>query len=166
MSEKNELMIQELREIFDPEVKATSEVIEYRISRILQLESALGEHPDSIGMEQYNPGNIQHHFGTGIYGRELFLGEGTVVVSKIHRNKTLNIIAQGLVEVLDPYNGRRIIKGPYVFVSEPMTKRVVIAHENTVWVTGHENADNSENLDEIEFKTIAKDFNDKLLKEK
>jgi hypothetical protein len=44
-----------------------------------------------------------------------------------------------------------------------MTKRVVIAHEDTLWITSHANENDSEDLLEIEEKTIATHFETKLL---
>ena len=143
---------------FSQSAELTPALIQTRRDRICQLENAISKHPESLTMDEYNPGNIRHHFGSGVYGRELFLHKGTVVVSKIHKRKTFNIIARGLVSVIDPVNGYNTYQGPYTFVSEPMTKRVVIAHEDTLWITTHANEDDSEDLDEIEEKTIAKNF--------
>jgi hypothetical protein len=69
------------------------------------------------------------------------------------------VIAKGLVSVIDPTNGYNTYQGPFCFVSEPLTQRVVIAHEDTLWITSHANENDSEDLDEIEEKTIAKNFN-------
>lgn len=143
---------------FSKETILTPELLQNRRERILQLEQAISANPNSLTMDEYNPGNIRHHFGSGVYGRELFLHKDTVVVSKIHKNKTFNIIAKGLVSVIDPVNGYNTYQGPYTFVSEPMTKRVVIAHEDTLWITTHANENDSEDLLEIEDKTIAESF--------
>lgn len=148
---------------FSSGIVVTAEVLETRRNRILQLEDAMKSTPDSYGMTEFNEGKVKHHFGTGVYGRELFIPAGNVIVSRIHKGKTLNVIAQGEISVIDPEKGFNTYKAPHVFVSSPMTKRIVIAHEDTLWITSHENINNSEDLNEIEDRIIAKNFNDKLL---
>jgi hypothetical protein len=142
---------------FNPLVELTDEVIKHRRARICDLEKALESLDESQSMEEYNEGRIHHHFGTGVYGRELFIPAGQVIVSKIHRGKTLSVIAQGEITVISE-EGAKLYKAPSVFVSPPFTKRVVVSHTDVVWVTSHENAENSEDLEEIESRIIAKDF--------
>jgi len=142
---------------FNSNLPLTEEVIKHRRARICELEKALESLDGSENMEEYNEGRIHHHFGTGVYGRELFIPAGQVIVSKIHRGKTLSVIAQGEITVISE-EGANLYKAPHVFVSPPFTKRVVVSHTDVVWVTSHENPENSEDLKEIEHRIIAKDF--------
>jgi len=148
---------------FDNSVVVTPTLLEERRNRILQLEQAMAQIPESFGMHEFNEGRIQHHFGTGVYGRELFIPAGTTLMSKIHKGKTLNVIALGKITVVCPHRGSNTYTAPFTFVSEPLTKRVVHALEDTLWITAHINENNSEDLEEIEQKTIALNFDDKLL---
>lgn len=142
----------------------TSDLLNARRERICDLEKAMMALPISYNMEEFNKGKVTHHFGTGVYGRELFIPKGNVIVSKIHRGKTFNIIAKGVISVICPHNGYNTYEGPHCFVSEPFTKRIVIAHEDTLWITSH-GYYGSEDLNEVEEKIIAKDFEElKLLK--
>lgn len=147
---------------FGSEIAVTAEVLESRRNRILALEEAMKEIPESYGMAQFNEGRVKHHFGTGVYGRELFIPAGNVIVSRIHKGKTLNVIAKGVISVIDPETGYKTYTAPHVFVSSPMTKRIVIAHEDTLWITSHENINDSEDLEEIENRIIAKNFKEQL----
>jgi hypothetical protein len=148
---------------FSQAAELTPALIENRRSRICELESAMKSLPDSYNMEEFNEGKITHHFGTGVYGRELFIPKGNVIVSKIHRGKTFNVIAKGVISVICPHNGYNTYEGPHCFVSEPFTKRIVIAHEDTLWITSH--GTHKTDLDEVEEEIIAKDFEElKLLK--
>lgn len=142
---------------FSAETALTPELLQARRDRIVDLEKAIGSLPDSYGMDEFNEGKIRHHFATGVYGRELFIPKGNVIVSKIHRAKTFNVIAKGVISVICPTNGFNTYEGPFCFVSEPFTKRVVIAHEDTLWITCH-GYEGSEDLKEVEEKIIAKDF--------
>lgn len=147
---------------FSSEIVVTAEVLNSRRNRILDLEEAMKQVPDAYGMVEFNEGKIKHHFGTGVYGRELFIPAGNVIVSKIHKGKTLNVIAKGVISVIDPETGYKTYKAPHVFVSSPMTKRIVIAHEDTLWITSHENINDSEDLEEIESRIVAKNFKEQL----
>lgn len=146
---------------FSNRTTLTQEILESRRERILSLEKALKILPDSYGMKEFNEGKIHHHFGTGVYGRELFIPKGNIIVSKIHRGKTFNVIARGKIAVICPNNGYNVYEGPYCFVSEPFTKRVVISLEDTLWITSH--GTNKTDLDEIEEEIIAKDFSESKL---
>ena len=141
---------------FSNDVELTEEVRMTRRQRICDLESALSTIPESYDNEE-GEGYLKHHFGTGVYGREIFIPAGQVVVSKIHRGKTLSVIAMGAVTVISE-DGAMTVEAPFTFVSDPFTKRVVVSHTDVIWVTSHENPDNLENLEDIEKRIIAKDF--------
>lgn len=153
-------MISDTAVDFARESVATPALIQERRKRILQLEQHMMNIPNSYGMAEFNPGKVTHHFGEGVYGRELFIPAGNIIVSKIHRGKTFNVIAKGKISVIDAVKGFNTYEGPFCFVSEPMTKRIVIAQTDTLWITNHENANNSQDLDEIESRIIAPAFQD------
>jgi len=140
---------------FSSDAELTPALREERRNRICQLEQAMVGLKDSCGMKEFNEGRVRHHFGTGVYGRELHIPADNVIVSKIHRGKTMNIITQGIISVISE-TGFHTYEAPYVFVSDPFTKRVVISHEYTIWVTAH--GTDKTDLEEIESEIIAKDF--------
>lgn len=142
---------------FSAETELTPELLQSRRERIVSLEKAMTHVEGSYGMAEFNEGKIKHHFATGVYGRELFIPKGQVIVSKIHRAKTFNVIAQGVISVICPTNGFKTYEGPFCFVSEPFTKRIVISHEDTLWITSH-GYTGPEDLDNVEAEIIAKDF--------
>ena len=154
----NKMAMNELNRIiadFSPDVALTPAIRDHRRSRILQLEAALHSVEGSFGVEEINRDKLTHHFAGGVYGRELFIPANTMIVSKIHRAKTLNIIAQGVISVISE-QGIHTYQAPHVFVSEPFTKRVVISHEDTLWVTAHGTYETD--LLKVEDAVIAKDF--------
>lgn len=149
---------------FSRETALTPQLVEERRERIVQLEDAMKTLPASYDMQEFNEGKVAHHFATGVYGRELFIPKGNVIVSKIHRGKTFNVIAKGKIAVICPNKGYNVYDGPFCFVSEPFTKRVVIALEDTLWITSH--GTDKTDLNEVEEEIIAKDFSEaKLLME-
>lgn len=77
-----------------------------------------------------------HRFAKGLYAREIFIPKGTLLTGKIHKQEHLNIVAKGDISVLTEAGPQRV-QAPCTIVSQPGTKRVGYAHEDTVWITVH-----------------------------
>lgn len=121
---------------------------------ILDLEQHIRDYLKQNNLEQPDfP--LVHHFAPGAYGRQILLPADTLVVGKIHKHAHLNMIMQGRVSVLTE-EGPKTYTAPVVMVSKPGTKRVVYAHEETIWVTVH--VTDSQDLEEIEEQIIAKTY--------
>lgn len=153
----NKLNINMLLADFSPDTPLTPELRAHRRSRIMHLQEVMLNTPGTIGEEGINTGNLEHFFATGVYGRKLFIPKGRLIVSKIHRGKTLNVIIEGVISVISEHGYNTYI-APYIFVSDPFTKRVVIAMEDTIWLTAH--GTHQTELDKIEEEIIAKDFSE------
>jgi hypothetical protein len=97
---------------------------------------------------------VFHHFGDGIYAREIRAVAGTFMTGKLHRTEHLNIISQGVIEVwVEGVHGpeqRRTITAPCAFVAPPGTRRVGLVHEDVVWTTVHANPDNVRDVEQLE----------------
>ena len=98
---------------------------------------------------------LVHRFADNVYAREILLPAGTIVIGKIHRYGHLNIITKGHVSVLTE-DGVEELRGPLTFISKPGTKRVVYAHEDTVWTTIH--GTRHTDPDKVEEDIICKTF--------
>ncbi len=98
---------------------------------------------------------LNHHFAPGAYAREILLPAGSMVIGKIHKHSHINVISKGRVAVLTEA-GRVDMQAPYTFVSEPGTKRVVYAYEDTVWTTIHVSTETD--LAKLEDELIAPSY--------
>ena len=98
---------------------------------------------------------VSHYFAPGMYGRELFVPKGTIVVAKIHKHTHLAILLQGHVTVATE-EGIVDYVAPVIMVSKAGTKRAAYIHEDTRWVTIH--CTTSTDLDIIEEEVIAKTY--------
>jgi hypothetical protein len=98
-----------------------------------------------------------HYFARGLYAREIFVPKGVLLTGKIHRSEHLNIISKGDISVVTEYGTKRI-KAPFTMVSQPGTKRVGYAHEDTVWTTIH--ATEETDVEKIELELIAPTYED------
>lgn len=126
--------------------------------RIFRLECEL---------EKYEQQEMEtnHHFGGGVYARELVIPKDTVLTGKMHTHEHLNIMLRGDITVYTETGTKRITE-PGVIVSRPGTKRAGYTHEETVWITFH--ATQETDLKVIEKIFIASDpheFIEKLNKE-
>lgn len=100
---------------------------------------------------------LRHHFSKGLYCRELDIPKGTILVGKIHKHETLNILAQGDISLFTE-DGVKRVQAPYIVVSRPGIKRVGYAHTDCVWINVH--ATEERDLEKIEDEVIAKDYGD------
>jgi hypothetical protein len=121
---------------------------------ICELEAVIAQLPDQIDPDA----PITHHFAAGVYGRQMDLQKGSVVVGKIHRFDILNIITHGAVRVASEFCSE-IITGPKIWVSKAGTKRAIYAIEDTQWITVHANESDTRDLGKIEDFVIAPDYN-------
>jgi hypothetical protein len=95
----------------------------------------------------------KHHFAPGMYGRELFMKAGTLIVGKIHKHEHLAIMVYGDITVYSPKEGKKRLKGHHIMVSPAETKRVVYPHADTLWITVH--ASDSRDLEQLEKELIT-----------
>jgi len=100
---------------------------------------------------------LKHTFSPGVYARELFIPQGSLIVGKIHRHENMNIISKGNVSVFS-IDGAAHFEAPHTFVASPGVKRVIYAHEDTVWTTIH--GTHETDLEKIEAEFIAKDYDE------
>jgi len=128
--------------------------------QIMELQRAMldilgidGDHMPQEDADKVCP--LVHHFAPGLYAREILLPAGSVVVGKIHRHAHINTISRGRVTVATEFGTEELV-GPCTFVSTPGTKRVVVAHEDTIWTTYHPTEENDLGL--IEQQVIAPTF--------
>lgn len=120
---------------------------------ILEMQSILSGSPVSDGWEEKFP--LTHRFADNVYAREMFIPKDSVIVGKIHRYGHLNVITKGHVSVLTEF-GVEELHGPCTFVSKPGTKRVVYAHEDTIWTTFH--GTKHTDVEKVEEDIICKSF--------
>jgi hypothetical protein len=100
---------------------------------------------------------VKHHFSKDLYARELFIPAGTILVGKIHKHESLNILSQGDISLLTEEGVTRV-QAPYTVVSKPGIKRIGYAHTDCVWITAH--ATKETEIDKIEDEVIAKTYDD------
>lgn len=97
---------------------------------------------------------VKHHFALGIYARELFIPAGVMLTGQIHKYEQFNILIKGDMSVLVDGLIKRI-KAPFFVTSPSGTKRIALAHEDSIWLTVL--GTDLKSVQEIEERFIAKD---------
>jgi hypothetical protein len=72
-----------------------------------------------------------------LYTRLIFMAAGTRLTSRIHMFEHPHFVLQGKFKVLDDDNGWQIISAPYIGITKPGTRRVLIILEDTLFATVH-----------------------------
>lgn len=102
--------------------------------------------------------DIDNEYGCGLYGREMFMPKGTLVVGKIHKRQGLNFLLKGKIYVATEF-GKTWYTAPCIIKGEANVKRVVFASEDSIFVNVHLTKHiGEENLDKIEQDIVANDY--------
>lgn len=146
----------ELKEYTSLQTKKTSGTLlspkQYR-SAVMDLEKFVSSLPDTKFGDDVAP--LEHTFVDGAYIRKITMPAGQLVISKIHKVTHPYFVMSGEVDVLTE-NGMQRIKAPYHGITKAGTKRVLLTHTETVWITVH--VTNETDLDKIEKEIIAESY--------
>ena len=75
---------------------------------------------------------VVHHFGPGIYIREVTLPANTIAIGHAQRFDHLNIMLTGSVAMVDDDGQTKILKAPLIFVGKP-GRKVGYVLETCIW---------------------------------
>lgn len=95
------------------------------------------------------PPQAEHHFLPGLYLRYFKMPAGMLCVGKTHKHKHPLMVLSGRAVIVDTTGRTEVSKG-YCVASLPGVKRVVLALEDTTFVTIHQNEDDAQDLVAIE----------------
>jgi hypothetical protein len=97
---------------------------------------------------------IRHFFMDGVYVREMTMYKDTVVVGAIHKHLHMCFLLTGKITVVNEEETVDHI-APCFIVSTPGIKRVLYAHEDSIWYNTHKNPSNTEEVEELEKDIVA-----------
>jgi SET domain len=98
---------------------------------------------------------VVHHFGPGVYIREVTLPAGTFAVGHAQRYAHLNIMLSGSVAVLGDGGEVKALKAPMIFTGQP-GRKVGVVLETCVWQNVYPNPDEERDVDVLEAKWLDK----------
>ena len=133
-------------------------------SKILEFEKLLIENTDGkniisdkgevVHCEQFP---LKHSFADQVYVRQMDMKKDTLVVGAIHNHLHVWFLLTGSLTVVTETSQEDYLAPCYV-ISKPGVKRVIYAHEDSIFVNIHKNPDNTEDIDELEARIVSKNY--------
>ena len=133
-------------------------------SKILEFEKLLIENTDGKNIIS-DKGNVvrceefplKHSFADQIYIRQMNMKKDTLVVGAIHNHLHVWFLLTGSLTIVTETSSEDFIAPCYV-ISKPGAKRVIYAHEDSIFVNIHKNPDNIKDIDELEAIIVSKNY--------
>lgn len=91
---------------------------------------------------------VVHHFGPGIYVREVTLPAGSIAIGHAQKREHLNIFHKGKVAIVNDGN-INVIEAPLIFTGKP-GRKVGYIIEDVVWWNIYSNPTNERDIDKLE----------------
>jgi len=128
-------------------------------SNIMELQDSLMKLVDGDNVVKGDSSTfpLKHTFTDGIYIRQMSMKKDSFVIGKIHKHNHVWFLLSGEISVVDENNTIDHIAPCYVEAPSG-SKRMIYAHEDSVWVNIHANPTNTQDLEELEELIIAKDY--------
>ena len=133
-------------------------------SKILEFEKLLIENTngDTIVSDKGNIVHceqfpLKHSFADQIYIRQMDMKKDTVVVGAIHNHLHVWFLLTGFLTIITENTTEDFVAPCYV-ISKPGAKRVIYAHEDSIFVNIHKNPDNIKDIDQLEAIIVSKNY--------
>ena len=133
-------------------------------SKILEFEKLLIENTDGkniisdkgevVHCEQFP---LKHSFADQVYVRQMDMKKDTLVVGAIHNHLHVWFLLTGSLTVVTETSQEDYLAPCYV-ISKPGVKRVIYAHEDSIFVNIHKNPDNTKDIDKLEARIVSKNY--------
>ena len=102
---------------------------------------------------------VIHHFADGMYMRSGFMPAGSIVVGKIHKYETINILHSGTMTVVTEEGGAVKMVGPQIIVSGAGCKKALYIHTDCYFSNVNRNRTDTRDVAELEEELIVSDYN-------
>lgn len=96
---------------------------------------------------------VVHHFGPGIYIREVTLPAGTLAIGHAQRFEHLNIMLTGAVSMVGDDGNLKVLRAPLIFVGKP-GRKVGVVLETCTWQNVY--ATEEKDIDKLEAMYLDK----------
>ena len=121
-----------------------------RRTQIAALESGMRELP-----QVECP--LTHYHANSVYGREIHIPAGTVLVGEIHRHDCIAVLSRGIIRIVTDTEDKTLT-APCTFVMYAGAKNVGMAITDVVWTTFHPNPANEHNPDTLRAQLTAPSY--------
>ena len=97
---------------------------------------------------------IKHYFMDGVYVREMTMFKDMFVIGAIHKHLHMCFLLKGHLSVAHEDDVVDYI-APCFIISKPGIKRVLYAHEDSIWYNTHQNPSNTEDILKLEKELVC-----------
>lgn len=123
-------------------------------SLIIENNHLDGLYGDGLSIADIPSIPITHEFTDGVYIRKMTMPAGELVVGAIHNHLHLWFLMKG--RVLISNNGEEIEHiAPCYTLSEPGSKRLIYAVEDSIFVNIHKNPSNTRDVNKLEEEIVS-----------
>lgn len=98
---------------------------------------------------------VVHHFGPGVYIREIHMAKGIVALGHHQRFDHLNVMLCGKVAMICDDDVVRVVEAPYIYTGKPGRKFGYIM-EDVVWQNVYPNPEDSRDVEALEAHWLDK----------
>ena len=102
---------------------------------------------------------ISHFFMDGVYVREMKMFKNMAIIGAIYKHLHMCFLLEGHLTVANE-DGVTEYKAPCYIESSPGVKRILYAHEDSLWYNTHKNPSNTENVDQLEKEIVALSYDE------
>jgi len=112
--------------------------------------------PQSEELKSFMP--LKQHIEGGLYTREIFMPQGSLVVSMIHKQQHPSFLLKGKVSYLTDDGTIETITAPHKIFTQTGTQRVLYIHEDTEWCCVYKT--DAKTFEEAEADVYTNDYRD------
>ena len=134
--------------------KSTVTKLENDLKLIADGESIIAGTKENPIITNSNKIPIRHFFMDGVYVREMKMYKDTVVIGAIHKHLHMCFLLEGHLTVANEDGVVEHI-APCCIESTPGVKRVLYAHEDSLWYNTHKNPSNTKDVSQLEKEIIV-----------
>lgn len=80
------------------------------------------------------PEHLKHYFANGSYVREMIMPANALIVGRIHKHETINVLLEGELIVIDEHGNRTELKAPHVFVAPAGNQKAAYTKTPVRWL--------------------------------
>ena len=146
--------IQKLENGLTKDFKTTVTTLEQNLISIADGENIITGTKEKPIVSESEKIPIKQYFMEGVYIREMTMYEGMVVIGAIHKDLHMCFLLKGHLTVADE-KGTKEYKAPCKIIATPGIKRVLYAHEDSIWYNTHKNPSNTEDVKQLEKELVC-----------
>lgn len=125
------------------------------VDRVAQLHAQIDELEKALVDFPKKETRLIHTFTPGLYSRTIVMAPGCIYTSKIHKTEHQFVVLRGLCSVKNVLTGEwEHVQAPYLGITKPGSRRVLVIHEETTWTTFHPTSETD--LERIEEQLIER----------